>query len=395
MSSLALVSLSVGSWAHGLVGSVFIWFIAAWWGLYVLFAVLNALLLPRLSAKQPRGVLPRLSVIIPARNEEVGIERAVEAHCTQDYPWLEVVVVDDGSTDATPQILARLQQSFANLIVLQGEPPKKGWLGKPHAQMQGVKAATGVLILFVDADVVYSPGVYRRAVGEMMERELDMLLLLSTLEGRGLEPLALSFLDTFSFYISPTFLANVPFFRWVAFGAGSGNLVRRDAFDAAGGMERIRSEVVDDVAMGRMMKALRGRFRVVFSHGEIRVRMYQGFRACIEGFTKNCFAAFGFRWWYALPSMLAYVILHLAPPLALATALLAPGLRELLLPAAFATAAEVLLNLWACWWSRQALWVALLAPLRALVWFYILCRSMGRYYRKGVVWRGRTYGKTP
>jgi cellulose synthase/poly-beta-1,6-N-acetylglucosamine synthase-like glycosyltransferase len=368
-----------------------IWLLVAWWALAALVALLNWLFLPRLSSEETQDPLPTLTVVIPARNEERGLGPAVEAHCAQDYPGLQVVVVDDGSEDRTPEILRDLQARYPNLTVVQGTPPEEGWLGKPNAQRQGLGAATGDYVLFVDADVVYAPGVHRRAVGEVLRRDLDMLLLLSTLEGRWPERVVLSFLDTFSFYVSPTILANVPSLKWAAFGAGSGNLVRREAFEAAGGIGKIRAEVVDDVAMGRMMKALRGRFRVVFARGDIRVRMYEGFRAAVEGFTKNYYAAFGFSPWFAVPAVGLYVVLHVLPPAALAAALLLPGARALLLPAALACGAEAALNAWGCSWSGQGWWIGLMAPIRALVWGYILVRSMGRYYRRGVVWRGRSY----
>ncbi len=370
-----------------------LWAITAWWAVAAVFALLNALLLPRLSEAGTGEPLPSMTVVIPARDEERAIGRAVEAHCTQDYPGLQVVVVDDGSTDATPRILSRLQRRFACLTVVPGAPPPTGWLGKPHAQMEGLKAARGELILFADADVVYAPGVHRRAAGEMTRGSLDMLLILSHLEGRGLEPLVLSFLDSFSFYCWPTFLGNVPSLKWAAFGAGSGNLVRREALEAAGGMERIKGEVVDDIAMGRMMKGLRGRFRLVLAYGDVKVRMYEGFMGCIEGFTKNYYAAFRFNPMLALTGVGLYGLLHVVPPLALAAALVMPSASGLLLPSVLAAAAQLLLNGWACRFSRQPLWVAPLAPVRALVWGGILARSMARYYRRGVVWRGRVYGR--
>ncbi len=371
--------------------TILLWSLVVWWGLATVVAVLNRLLLPRLSRELPSGPLPTLSVVIPARNEEKGLAHAVEAHCAQDYPGLQVVVVDDASEDRTPDILEELRGRYPNLTVVRGVPPPEGWLGKPNAQREGLEAATGEYVLFVDADVVYAPGVHRRAAGEMARWNLDMLLLLPTLEGSWSERLVLSFLDTFSFYASPTFLCNAPAVKAMVFGAGSGNLVRRDVFEAAGGIGKIRSEVVDDVAMGRMMKSLRGRFRVVLAYGEVRVRMYEGLRAAVEGFTKNLYAAFGFRPLFASFSMALYVAIHLLPPLALAAALLLPGARGLLLPAGLTCGAEAVLNVWGCAWSGQGWWLGLLAPVRALIWAWIMGRSMIRYYRRGVVWRGRTY----
>jgi cellulose synthase/poly-beta-1,6-N-acetylglucosamine synthase-like glycosyltransferase len=370
-----------------------LWAVAAWWACALCNAILNLLLVPRLSKDAPSGNLPSLTVVLPARNEEARVGEAVAAHCAQDYPGLQVVVVDDGSTDRTPEILRELSGRFAGLEVVAGTPPPEGWLGKPNAQRRGLEAARGEYVLFADADVIYAPGTLRRAMGEMVRRDLDMLLLLSRLEGRGLEPLVLSMLDAFAFYASPTFLVNRPRLKGFAFGAGSGNLVRRSALEAAGGIEAIRAEVVDDVAMGRRLKALRGRFRVVLAFREIRVRMYTSFRGCIEGFTKNYYAFFGFsplRAWFL---QLGDGAVHSLPAAALAASLVLPALAPLRLPAAMAFGAGLLLNAGACLWSGHPLWVAPLYPFRPWIWAGILWRSMRRYQREGLIWRGRRYGK--
>lgn len=373
--------------------TISLWTVAAWWAYAVVNAALNLALVPRLPRGEVGGSLPSLSVVIPARNEERRIGEAVAAHCVQDYPGLQVVVVDDGSTDATPAILEELAGRHPNLLVVTGGELREGWLGKPNAQRQGLERATGEMVLFADADVIYTPGVHRRAVGEMLRRNLDMALLLSRLEGRGLEPLVLSMLDAFAFYASPTWLVNARWLKGFAFGAGSGNLVRREAFEAAGGMERIGGEVIDDVAMGLMMKAYRGRFRVLLCFKEIRVRMYEGLAGCVEGFTKNYFGFFKYSPLRAGLLQAMDVAIHLAPPLALGAALLLPWARPLLLPAALATGAGFLLELGACLWAGHPPWVALAYPIRPLVWSHILWRSARRYYSRGLVWRGRTYAK--
>ncbi len=370
-----------------------LWAVAAWWGYALVNAALNLALVPQLPQEPGGEPPPTLSVVIPARNEEKRVGEAVAAHCAQDYPGLQVVVVDDGSTDSTPAILEDLAARHPNLVVVRGGELREGWLGKPNAQRQGLERATGEMVLFADADVVYSPGVHRRAVGEMVRRNLDMALLLSRLEGRGLEPVVLSMLDAFAFYASPTWLVNWPRIKGFAFGAGSGNLVRREAFEAAGGMERIRGEVIDDVAMGLMMKAYRGRFRVLLCFGEIRVRMYEGLRGCLEGFTKNYFGFFKYSPLRAGFLQAMDVLIHLAPPLALAASLVLPCAGSLLLPAALGTGAGILLELGACLWAGHPPWVALIYPIRPLVWSHILWRSARRYYSRGLVWRGRTYPK--
>jgi cellulose synthase/poly-beta-1,6-N-acetylglucosamine synthase-like glycosyltransferase len=372
---------------------LFFWVIAAWWASACLMLVLNLLLLPKLASDLSLREWPSLTVIIPARNEAAIIGRTIEAHCRQDYPRLQVVVVDDGSSDGTAGILDNLQRSCPCLEVVRGQEPPEGWLGKPNAQRVGLSRAKGDLLLFADADVLYAPGVHRRAVAELMSRNLDMLLLLSHLESRGLEPLVMTMLDAFCLYASPSFLHNIPWFRSFAFGAGSGNLVRRDAFEAAGGIDRIKAEVIDDVAMGKMMKRYRGRFRFVTAFDSIRVRMYEGLRGCVEGFTKNYYHFFGRNPLWAAFWQGGDLLVHTLPAALLLASLPFPALAPLRWPAGLAVAAGLICNAATCLWSRHPLWAALAFPLRPLLWSWILLRSAWRYYRRGLVWRGRTYGR--
>jgi len=364
--------------------------VAGWWCLALLYALLNRLLLPRLP-RECLPDLPSLSVVVPARDEELALEEALRSHLVQDYPGLQVVVCDDGSTDRTPEILARLQAEFPHLTVVRGGELRAGWLGKPNAQRQAYERATGEVLLFVDADVRYGPGLHRRAVSELVRRRADMLLLLGTLEGRGLEPLILSFLDAFVGYSFPAFLVNAPRPRWMAFGAGSGNLVRRDALEASGGLEALRAEVVDDVAMGRQLKRYRGRFRLALASGELRVRMYPSFAAAFRGFTKNLYSAFGRRLWFGIPSFVADLAVHTLPAALVSLSWALPALEPLRPLAAFSVAAGAACNGAVALWAGQPLWVALAFPLRTPLWFVMFLKSAWVYHRRGIVWRGRVF----
>jgi glycosyltransferase involved in cell wall biosynthesis len=369
------------------------WLIAAWWAFALVNLVLNRLLIPALGLCRPSTELPRLSVIIPARNEERDIEEAVSSHCGQEYPGLEVIVVDDQSTDGTSDILDNLADRYSNLKVIMGETLPPDWLGKPHAQDQGVAAATGEFLLFCDADVIYAPGTHARAVEEMERRGLDVLLLLPRQKGRGFwEPLVVSFLDAFSGYAAPTFLVNIPSLRSMAFGLGAGNLARREAFEAIGGMEALRREVLEDVLMGKLLKRYRGRLRLVRAYDGVAVRMYRGLRESIEGFTKNCYSAYDRKPVRAALGVMLDLSVHLAPPLFFLLSLIFPGLSGMRLPMALAWAAGMLCNLLTGIIARQPLWLALAYPLRHILWAWILLRSAVRTHRHGITWRGRKYG---
>lgn len=368
------------------------WLVVAWWGLALTVAILNRLMVPHLPEEcLPNAELPLLSVVVPARNEEADLEEALRAHLEQDYPGLDVVVCDDGSTDRTPEILARLSREFPSLTVVHGGEVLPGWLGKPNAQRQALEAAHGECLLFVDADVIYSPGAHRRAASELVRHKADMVLLLGTIESQGLEPLVLSFLNAFATYCGPLFLANVPCLRRVAFGGGIGNLVTREALEGIGGIAALREEVVDDVAMGQRIKAWRGRYRLVVAPGAVRVRMYRGFVDAFQGFTKNIYSAFGRRFWLGAVSFGVDLLVHTFPAIVLGLSFAIPALQPLRLPAELAVGGGFLCNAAAAIWTGPPIWIAVAFPLRSLVWTAIFLRSAWIYHTRGIVWRGRAF----
>jgi hypothetical protein len=198
-----------------------------------------------------------------------------------------------------------------------------------------------------------------------------------------------SLLDAVGLYGMPSFLYNSPRFKGLALGAGAGNLVRRSALLKAGGLEALRGEVVEDIAMGRRLKALRGRLRVVTAFDSVKVRMYSSFQGAMEGFTKNAYAFLGYSPAKALLGALAGIMIHVLPVAVLAFWPLLPS--RVLAPAAAAAALELALEGLARLWSRHTVWIAPLFPVRAILWVAIVARSARRYHTRGLVWRGRTY----
>ncbi|HEY6064966.1 MAG TPA: glycosyltransferase, partial [Thermoanaerobaculia bacterium] len=256
---------------------------------------LNLAAIPRLSRTASGlspGRFPRVSVVIPARDEEGEIERAVRSHLAQDYPDLQVIVVDDRSTDRTPQVLASLARETPRLTVITGREPPEGWLGKPHALWQGAQVVDGEILLFADADVRYDPRALREAVALFEERRFDLLAFLPKFEMRGFwENVLIPYLAV-GVFLGFGFVAAHRRVRGLALGAGVGNLVRRKAYDAVGGHRALRDSVVDDVRLAIEVK--RAGFSVVAVRAvdRVAVRIYRGFRGVWNGFTKNVAWAF-------------------------------------------------------------------------------------------------------
>src|SRR5688572_453891 len=147
--------------------------VLGFWVFALATTLLSLATVPRLRTRMP-GRFPRVSVIVPARDEERTIERTVRALLAQTYPNLELIIVNDRSVDRTEEILAQ----FGEVIVIHGEEPPPGWLGKPWALHQGSVRATGQLLLFVDADVIYHPDAVAAAVAHLETREQTALLAL-------------------------------------------------------------------------------------------------------------------------------------------------------------------------------------------------------------------------
>ncbi len=354
----------------------------AYWSIALLNTVLNLLLIRRLRDAPPARE-PFVSVVVPARNEERAIERTVRALLAQNYAHFEVVVVDDRSTDATAAILASIRDE--RLIVVPGEEPPSGWIGKPWALHQGAQRARGELLLFVDADIHYEPGALRAAVGEIERSGAAMLCLFARMEMRGLwENAIVSNIAMTGFSAVPIWLGDRIGTAMFAIGGGTGNLIRRAEYDAIGGHEALRAAVIDDIGLARHVRSEGHHTELVRADEFASVRMYHGLREAVHGFTKNTFIVMH-RSWLFLAAGVTGLFLFSILPYAFAIAddrasLVAVGILTLTRVVLFAS-------------FGYPLWSAVfLHPLQSLAWMFIMIRSAWMTGVRGeVAWRGRTY----
>ncbi len=239
---------------------------------------------------------PSLSVVVACRNEEAGVRRALSSLLSQDYPDAEIIVVDDRSEDGTGAILRQLAAEHAALRLVRVDTLPPGWLGKTHAMQVGAAAASGDWILFTDADVLFAPGALRRAVAWVEGERLGHGVALPHFVAPGF--LERSFVALFGLVLliflrvddlrRPGSRAHV--------GVGAFNLVRRDAYRAIGGHEKLRMEIADDVKLGLVLRRSGVRQGCVDSGGLVSVRWQHGFRATLRGLMKNLFAGNEYRW---------------------------------------------------------------------------------------------------
>lgn len=333
---------------------------------------------------------PSLSVIVPACNEGSTIEAALRSLIRADYPDLEVVVVNDRSTDETGAIIDRLAQASERVVPVHVTDLPEGWLGKVHALARGLERSHGQYVLFTDADVHFSPGALRRAVALAVKEGHDHLALLPEMPLHGFwrgVTIAAAFRSIL--LLARLWEANDPRSPR-AMGVGAFNLVRREALDASPGLSWLRLEVADDVGLGIMMKRHSGRSQLLLGRGLVRVDWYPTLRAAVRGLEKNGFAqaarfragrGFGLAALAAGLAVAPFVgLLPLGPAGLAALPALALGLH-LAVSALNARAFAV------PWWC---LFLAL--PLGDLVMAFIIARATWLGLRRGgVVWRGTSY----
>lgn len=370
---------------------ILLWAGAILWALFLLMGILNALLVPNISKlKTPEPCeWPFVSILVPARNEESGIRKAVTSFCTQDYPAFEVIVVNDRSTDRTGQILAELQAQFSNLSVIDGTDPPAGWLGKPNALETARSHAKGEWFLMTDADAVHASALLRRGVAYALRENLGMLVVRPRHVTEGiLEAVLMSGVNFFFFVATPLFLVRHSRCAWFATGSPVFNLFRRDALEACGGFACLKQAVVDDLEIGFHIKRMGYPVGVAFAGESIGHRMYRGARQTVQGFGKTTFPTIRKTPWI-LPLYFALaVVVSFLPYYGFIQGLCAgridvPAMASLaLMHACFAGIA---------WRYGEPWYITFLNPLRELGWLCIFARSYVLYRRSGLVWRGRHY----
>jgi chlorobactene glucosyltransferase len=239
--------------------------------------------------------LPFLSVIVPARNEESNIERCLQALINQSYPddKFKIIVVDDHSTDRTAFLVQRLMSKHPNIHLVQANELPQGWTGKNNACWKGITLAEGPWYCFMDADVSAEPELLQTAVSFAEEKRIDMLSinpfqeLISFSERLILPAVFISIASSINYgHVNdpskPEALANGQFI-----------LFKRKVYEAIGGHHVVSNEVMEDIALARVVKAAGFRLYWIFGDALIRTRMYQNLKQIWEGFSKNLIQIMG------------------------------------------------------------------------------------------------------
>ncbi len=322
-----------------------------------------------------------MSVIVPARNEQASLGACLESLVSQVGIGFEVIVVDDGSTDATRAIA----QSFPVVTVVEPAPLPTGWSGKNNAVTAGAIKARGEWLLFTDADTVHRPGSLARAVTEANANHADLLSYSPEQEVHGFWERAI--MPVIFAELATTYPPSEVSDPGSSTAAANGQylLITRQAYDAVGGHAAVAGDLLEDVALARLVKQS-GR-KLVFRYGSdaVRTRMYRNFGQLREGWTKNLAILFPSPAWLALRRFLEFAVLTAS--LAVFIFSISTGHSRYAVPCLLAPVVTLRRITRAHFvWSANVL-----AVLGLPLFSYLLLRSKLSHTNGTVNWKGRAY----
>jgi hopene-associated glycosyltransferase HpnB len=342
-----------------------------------------------LSSPKP-SIWPDVIAVVPARDEAEGIKRSIGSLLAQDYPGqFRIILVDDGSSDGTGQIArdcAERQKLSAKLEVIEASPPPPRWTGKLWAVARGVKQAGPSVewLWLTDADIAHDPNCLRELVARAVAEDLVLNSLMAKLRCDSLAERALvpAFVLFFQM-LYPFARVNNPASK-VAAAAGGCMLVRRDAFERAGGVATIAGAIIDDCAVGAMMKA-QGRVRLSLTLRSASIRPYGGWREIGAMIARSAYAQLGYSPLLLVGTILGMALVFLAPPL---MAVFGDGPVRWLGAAAWALMAfsfQPMLH----FYGRSPFWGVALPGIAAFYAGATVMSAVHHWQGRGGMWKGR------
>ena len=327
---------------------------------------------------------PTVSIIVPARNEEANIAACLESLAIQTGVPFEIIVVDDHSTDRTQDIAGSFSPRYDNVRVIEAAPLPANCTGKNNAVSTGARAARGQWLLFTDADTVHLPGSLARAIAEAKQFNADML-------SYSPEQIAITFWEMAILPIvfaelarqyPPTKVSDPQ--SPIAAANGQYILIRREAYDAIGGHAAVANEILEDVALARLVKQSGRKLRFRYAADAVRTRMYRNFAQLREGWTKNLALLFPDPGDLAAKMLLLWTVLWVG--------LLIPSIRLYWILVLAFTFAYLFQRINRANFPNSMTFRAVLFGIPMFA--YLLLRSQRAHGKGSVAWKGRTYAGT-
>ena len=329
---------------------------------------------------------PSVAIIVAVKDEEREVEQALMSVCKLNYTNYKIVVINDRSTDRTPEILQRIAQKNPSISVITIKDLPPGWLGKNHALYQGYLASSEEWLLFTDADIVYKTTALKKAISYAIRHGLDHLTALPEITSPS--SLFKSVMNTFAMMLE------IRLRPWSArdpsssayIGVGAFNLVRRSAYEKAGTHIPISLRPDDDLQLAQRIKESGCRQDVVYGEQEISLAWYNNLHEFVKGLMKNTFSVAN----YHLPTAIGMAIVTFVVFVMPIPVLLFRGLRGVLMASSILLSQILLMLLkkgvHGKWWH------ALMIPFAGLIMIFIILKSAFKTIKDGgIYWRDSFY----
>ena len=335
----------------------------------------------------PQQEQPKVSIIVPACNEQDTIEPALRSLLSLEYTHLEIIVINDRSTDHTEDVLRKIQNNYPELHIIKITKLPEGWLGKNHALHQGAMVAKGEYLLFTDADILFAKTTLARAMSLMVNEKLDHLALIFKNIAKGwlLNAMMVDAGGGLFFLFKP-WKVNDPKSKHFI-GVGAFNLIRKSVYMQIGGHENVKMHPIDDIMLGKIIKQNGFRQECLSGYDFLQVHWYESPRKMINGLMKNIFALYNFRISYVLVAILMICVMTILPVWG---AIFAAG------PAQICFALAAITRLVSCTYgslyTSTTLWTVPFSLLTPYINIYIIIKGMlVTFANRGINWRGTHY----
>jgi len=328
-----------------------------------------------------------VSLLVPVRNEEERVEKCLRSLSYQDYPNLEIIVLDDHSTDKTAEIVGKLILQGLKIQLVPGDVLPAGWTGKNFACYQLVRKARGDWLLFTDADTIHSPHTISSVLAVAENEKADLVSLLPRIDcGSEAEKIFMPLVHFAFTVFLPLGLIRQ---SRLSMALGPFMLFNKKFYESIGGHEAIRSEVVDDLSLAKSVRVHGGKISFLDGSDFVRVRFYRNWREIWEGFTKNSFGAFK----YSIPAFVGILVfayfLFLQPYLIFFKNLFQGSFYQL---ACLQICLVTFIRLVLAQRFKTSFHSAVLHPVAVIMGLFILTNSFWHWLHKGSVsWKDRTY----
>ncbi|WP_216830482.1 glycosyltransferase [Alkalihalobacterium elongatum] len=358
--------------------------------IFLIWTVINSMFMPKLkqNVQLSNSVISLVSVLIPLRNEERNIKRLVKSLTSMTYQKVEVIFLDDQSTDNTYKLLMELTKEYKNFKVIKGAPLANGWVGKVHACKQLGEHAKGEYLLFLDADVEVCPTIIEKTISTMDVYDAGLLTGFpkfpsSTLLSKILVPMQ----HYIVFFHLPIFIANRTTIPSFTAAHGAFMCFRKEVYNKIGGHSSVAASIVEDVHLARHVKQKGYRVLLANLTEDVSCYMYETNKEVWNGFSKNIFVGLGRSIPLASTIIIFYSIFFVMPFI---FAILGIITNELLylLPYMIMLLHRAIVD----WKTQQRNLQFLWMPVSAMVIIILLIYSaILSVQKKGYRWKGRSY----